>query len=470
MSQGILIIEDEAVLAKNIERYMNGHGYEVKIADDGEEGLRQFEEFRPDLVLLDFSLPGKDGLEILTRIRQLDPLVKVILITGHGNVQLAVDAMKAGAYDYLSKPVVLSELKLVVDKAIGQERLESTLSYYRDREAGHSGLDKILGNSPSLNRCKQLVLQLLEAEREMRHADHPAVLITGETGTGKELFARAIHYDGARKDRPFVEVNCATIPSHLLESELFGYERGAFTDARKRKLGLVESADGGTVFLDEIGTLEFNVQAKLLKLLEDKTVRRLGNVRDHKVDIRIITATNEPLMEAVEKGSFRSDLYYRLKVVSVELPPLREREDDVILLAEHFLELLAGRYRKPQLKFSAAARDDIRRHSWPGNVRELRNVIEQTVLMAAGDFIEPGFLPRHPVLARAEVTEIKDATTRVVAAFSGDSIRIEDVESGLITRALESCAGNVTKAARALGMSRDALRYRMEKYKLRPPS
>jgi transcriptional regulator with PAS, ATPase and Fis domain len=283
------------------------------------------------------------------------------------------------------------------------------------------------------------------------------------------LFARAIHYDGARKDQPFVEINCATIPNHLLESELFGYERGAFTDARKRKLGLVESADGGTVFLDEIGTVEFSIQAKLLKLLEDKTVRRLGSVRDQKVNIRIISATNEDLMEAVEKGKFRSDLFYRLKVVNLELPPLREREDDVILLAEHFLELLSGRYGKPQLKFSAAARDDIRRHPWPGNVRELRNVIEQTVLMTAGDIIEPGFLPRHPVLARAEITEIKDPTTRIVAAFSGGNIRIEDVERGLIARALESSAGNVTKAAGALGMSRDALRYRMEKYNLRPP-
>ncbi len=470
MSQGILVIEDDAVTAKNIQRYMRGHGYDVQVAASGEQGLQQFEEFKPDLVLLDFSLPGKDGLEILRRLRQLDPRVKVILITGHGNVQLAVDAMKTGARDYLSKPVVLSELKLLIDKVVGQERMEGALSYYQDKEAEQSGLGKILGNSPALKSCKQRILQLLEAERELADDEFPAVLITGETGTGKELVARALHYDGVRKDHPFVEVNCATIPTHLLESELFGYERGAFTDARSRKIGLVESADGGTVFLDEIGTLDTAVQAKLLKLLEDKTVRRLGNVRDRKVNIRIIAATNEPLAEAVRDGKFRSDLYYRLKVISLELPPLRERGEDIILLAEHFLKLLGGRYKKPRLKFSAAARDDLSRYFWPGNVRELRNLIEQTVLMTTGDVIEPGFLPRHPVLARAEIQEIKDPTARVIAAFSGDSIRIEDVESGLIAKALESCAGNVTKAAKALGMSRDALRYRMEKYKLRPPS
>ena len=470
MGHGILVIEDEAVLAKNIDRYMQGHGYEVKVVADGEAGLRQFEKFRPDLVLLDFNLPGKNGLEILERIREIDSQAKVIFITGHGNEQLAVDAMKAGAYDYLSKPVVLSELKLLIDKAVSQERLEGTLSYYRDREASESGLDKILGTSPPLKRCKQQILQLLAAERGLTGGDFPAVLLTGETGTGKELVARALHYDGARNSRSFVEINCATIPSHLLESELFGYERGAFTDARGRKLGLVESADGGTLFLDEIGTLAPAVQAKLLKLLEDRTVRRLGSVRDRKIDIRIIAATNEPLAEAVREGRFRSDLYYRLKVISLELPPLRERGDDIILLAEHFLGLLGRRYKKPRLKFSAAARDDLSRHSWPGNVRELRNIIEQAVLMGSGDVIQSGFLPRHPVLARAEIREIKDPTARMIAAFSGEGIRIEDVESGLIAKALESCAGNVTKAAKALGMSRDALRYRMEKYKLRPPS
>jgi len=468
MSQGILIVEDEAILAKNIKRYLERHGYEVRIARTGEDGIAQFEDFKPDMVLLDFNLPGADGLEVLERIRALDSRVKVILITAHGNVRIAVDAMKAGAYDYLGKPVNLGELKLLIDKAVGQDRLEGALSYYRDRQAGGSGLDKILGGSPAIQRLKERIGQLLDAERRLAEGAPAPVLITGETGTGKELVARALHFDGARKPRPFVEINCASIPPHLVESELFGHERGAFTDARERKLGLVESAHGGTLFLDEVGDLEPAVQVKLLKLLEDKIVRRLGSVRDHKVDIRIVAATNRPLEDLIRQGKFRSDLYFRLRVVAVEVPPLRERGQDAVSIAEHFLDLHGRRYGKPRLRFSAEARAAILRQAWPGNVRELRNVVEQAVLVAPGEVIGAVHLACQPACPVAEACELKDATGDMVALLGNGGIKLAEVERGLLVQALRSAAGNVTRAAKSLGISRDTLRYRMEKYDLRP--
>ena len=463
MAPAILLIEDEAILAKNVKRFLERQDYDVRIAGDGADGLRQFDAFKPDLVLLDFHLPGGNGLDVLGEIRKRDRNVKVILVTGHGSVQLAVDAMKAGAYDYLSKPLVLSELKLVIDKALGQERLEGALSYYRDKQAEDSGIDKILGDSAPMAQLKQRIGQLLEAERRMVDGTPPAVLITGETGTGKELVARAIHFDGPRRERPFVELNCAAIPTHLLESELFGYERGAFTDARERKIGLVESAHGGTLFLDEIGDLDATVQVKLLKLLEDKTVRRLGSVRDNRVDIRIVTATNCSLEDMIRAGKFRSDLYFRLKVIGVELPPLRDRGQDIVKLAETFLGQHGRRYGRPHLRLSAEARIVLLQHPWPGNVRELRNVIEQSVLLAEDDIIGPEQLPLQA--ARLLVEEPAPATNpEGDAASAAIASTLEDVERDLILRALARSGGNVTLAARALGISRDTLRYRMKKH------
>jgi DNA-binding NtrC family response regulator len=467
MPRGILIVEDEDVLANNIKRYLDGHGYEAKIAGTGAEGLQEVEAFKPDLALLDFHLPDINGLDILKKIRIAEPAIKVILITGQGNVQLAVDAMKAGAYDYLQKPLVLSELKLIIDRALKLEVLEENLSYYRRKEAERSGIAKILGESPAIKLCKQRIGHLLEGEESLGGDELPAVLITGETGTGKELVARAIHFDGKRREGPFVEINCASIPVHLVESELFGFERGAFTDARKRKLGLAESAEGGTLFLDEIGDMELSVQAKLLRMLEDRTVRRLGSVRDHKVNVRIIAATNQPLESLVKDAKFRSDLYYRLKVFNIDLPPLRERGGDIFFLAQQFLETHGQRYGRPHLKFSSAAREDLLRHSWPGNIRELRNTIEQAILLTNGNIVERGFLPRHSVLAQADVEELGPFATNRVAAWPGDSMKIKEVERALILRALGDSRGNVSRAAEVLGISRDTLRYRIDKYSLR---
>jgi len=465
MSLAVLIIEDEPRLAKNIETYLNRCGFAAEKAATGAQGLKEVENFKPDIVLLDFRLPDMDGLEVIERLRRLDPRIKVIMITGEGTVEVAVAAMKAGAYDYLSKPLVLSELKLLLEKVSGQERLEGALNYYQQKEAEKSGLDKLLGESVSMRELKCKIGQFVRSEYALKAGIPASVLITGETGTGKQLVARAIHFDGPRRNQPFIELNCAAIPSHLLESELFGYERGAFTDARERKRGLVEAADGGTLFLDEVGDIDPAIQGKLLKLLEDRAVRRLGGLRDQEIDVRIVAATNQPLEARVREGRFRSDLYYRLRVLHLEIPPLNARGEDILLLSEHFLRLFCERYGKPELRFSDASRQMLRRHTWPGNVRELRNSVEQVVLLAENRMIEPsqfvlGPMGRNP----CEPAKLKNNMQPFTLPEGG--LDLEKLERDLLMQALEQADGNVTKAAKLLGLSRDTLRYRVEKFDL----
>jgi DNA-binding NtrC family response regulator len=460
MGHGILLVEDEATLARNIQRYLEREGFEVRIAGTVREGERAFEEFRPDLVLLDLALPDGSGIELLARMRLRSRQVKAVIFTGHGSVQTAVEAMKAGAWDYLTKPVALGELKLLVDKALGQERLEETLSYYRGREARGSGIAAIIGASPAIAELKQRIENLLAAEVAMAPGDAPPpVLVRGETGAGKELVARALHYDGRRADGPFIELNCSALPAQLVEGELFGHERGAFTDARERRIGLVEAAHGGTLFLDEIGDLDHAVQAKLLKVLEDRSVRRIGAVRERQVDVRFVAATHRPLEDLVREGRFRADLYYRLSVVPLIVPPLRERVGDAELLAEHFLQVHGTRYGKPGLSLDDAARAVVARHPWPGNVRELRNAMEQATLSAL-----PGQMlgPAHVVLAPLPQALAAGAATPPVAT-------LPEMELQTLQRALERTGGNVSRAARLLGVSRDTMRYRMARHGLGQP-
>jgi DNA-binding NtrC family response regulator len=466
MAHAILLIEDEATLAKNIQRYLERAEYEVQSVASGEQGLQRFDSFQPDVVLLDYRLSGIDGLEVLRAIRAKDTKVKVIFMTAHGNVETAVEAMKAGADEYLTKPVALAELRLLVDKAFGQDRLEGALSYYQQRDAQRSGLAAILGKSPPIRDLKERIQRMLSVEAGLKGDVPPAVLVSGETGTGKELVARAIHFDGARHDKAFVEVNCASLPAQLVESELFGHERGAFTDAKGRKLGLVEAAHGGTLFLDEIGEIGHDVQVKLLKLLEDRRVRRLGSVRDRKVDVRMVAASNRNMEEHVQSGSFRSDLYFRLRIVELEVPPLRERGEDVLLLADHFLNHHARRYGKSALAFSAPAKTAMLAYSWPGNVRELRNVIENAVLLSADSLIGPDQLSLLPTLAAANGSG-NHSGNHFPPALPVEGIRLEEVERDLVVQALERESWNVTRAARLLGLSRDTLRYRIEKYQLK---
>ena len=469
MSQAVLVIEDEAVLAKNILIYLQRHGYEVHLAQSAEEGLALLDSVRPDAVVLDFNLPGMNGLEALARIRAFDAAVHVLMLTGHGSVEMAVDAMKAGAFDFLTKPVALSKLRLLLDKAMGQTRRDSALDYYQKRDARAAGLEGLLGESPPMQALKQTIAQLLQAESQMRRADPPAVLVLGETGTGKELVARALHFSGPRRDKPFVELNCAALPAQLLESELFGHERGAFTDARERKLGLVETAEGGTLFLDEIGDMDIALQAKLLKLLEEKTVRRIGSLREQQVDVRIVAATHRPLEALVREARFRADLYFRLGVMQVRLPPLRERGDDILLLARHFLQHHAARYGKPAPTLAPATQAVLLGYSWPGNVRELRNVIEQAVLLNTGDAVTVQQLALSHLGSMAPAA-LGSAAAAAAPERAGADLTLPEMERLALVNALKAHEGNVTRAARELGISRDTLRYRIEKHGLAPPA
>lgn len=464
MAYGILVIEDEVTLGKNVQKYLQKHHYDVRLAHDGREGLKQFGEFNPDAVVLDYQLPGADGLEVLREIHQLDPQVKVIMVTAHGSVEIAIEAIKSGAHDYLNKPLVLSELKLVIDKAVGQDRLEGALSYFQARQASKGGLDALLGQSSKMSDLRQHIRRLLSAEAALQGTPPPAALITGETGTGKELVARALHFDGVRQAGPFVELNCSTLPEHLIEAELFGHERGAFTDAKSRKLGLIESANGGTLFLDEVGDLSPGAQVKLLKVLEDQTVRRIGSVRDHNVNVRIVAATNRALEHMVEQDRFRADLYFRLCTTTLSLPPLRERTEDLRLLADHFLTFHAARYGRKMMKLTDGAHAAMRVHHWPGNVRELRNVIEQAVMVTPDDHIDAAHLSLASGL-RSHGSSNTDAED--LRRLPPDGVDLEQLEKDLVLQALERTSWNVTQAAQLLGLTRDTLRYRVEKYALK---
>ncbi len=460
MAYAVLMVEDEATLARNVKTYLQRNGYEAETAPSAEEGLRLLDSFKPDAVLLDLRLPGIDGLAALARFRAADPKLTVIMLTGHGTVDTAVEAMKAGAYDFLTKPVSLSKLTLLLEKALGEERREQVLSYHQRRAAAQAGLDTLLGESEPMLLLKRKLAQVIDAERRLTDADAPAALITGETGVGKEVVARALHFAGPRGDQPFVEINCASIPAQLLESELFGHERGAFTDARERKLGLVETAAGGTLFLDEIGDMDLALQAKLLKLLEEKSVRRVGSLRDQRVDVRIMAATHRQLEALVQEQRFRSDLYFRLRIVEFAVPPLRERGGDILLLARHFLAVHSARYAKADLRLAPGVGRLLAAHQWPGNVRELRNAVEQAVLLARGEVIDVDQLNLSSLLAGVP----KPAAT--APAGSQEGSRLERAERAMLLQALETTQWNVTRAAKLLGVSRDTLRYRIEKFRL----
>ena len=464
MSYAVLIIEDEETLARNILRYLERAGYEARVANDGKSGLRLFESFKPDVVLLDLRLPDLDGVEILKRIRATDETIKVLMMTAHGTVVNAVEAMKAGAHDYLTKPIVLSDLKRVLERTIGDEQVKGTLSYYLRRAGGTGGLGTLIGESKAIVAIKNKIHQLIEADRRLEAGPLAPVLITGETGTGKDLVAAAIHHEGPRGDSPFIEINCAGMPPTLVEGELFGHERGAFTDAKERKIGLFEAANGGTLFLNEVGELEIGVQAKLLKLLEDHKVRRLGGIREHAVDVRIIAATNQDLDAYIRDRAFRSDLYFRLNIANFHMPPLSQRDGDILLLAEHFLAELARRYHGEPRTLTADARRALVSHPWPGNVRELKNVMEQAVLFSGVSEIGADALAFSKVLTGVEEDD-KTGPGAIRLPLGG--LDLGAAEQELVLQALESENWNVSRAAKLLRLTRDTLRYRMEKFDLK---
>lgn len=454
MSRKILIIDDEKLIRWTLEQHLAKEGYDVITADTAEKGLDLIAEETPDLVLLDNRLPSMTGLELLEKLNAQERGIIVIMITAYGMVETAVKAMKLGAYDYISKPFNLEEITFVIKKALETVSLRSRVKRLAQEYGGR--IDTILGESPEMVRIKDLILKIAKS-------DATTVLIQGESGTGKELVAKAIHAASSRADEPFMAINCAALPVNLLESELMGYEKGAFTDAKATKKGLFELADGGTIFLDEIGDMDLSIQAKLLRLLEEKTFKRVGGVKDIKVDVRVIAATNQDLSLIMSKGRFRKDLYYRLQVVPINLPPLRERGRDIIILANHFIQYFNHECHKNVKGLSPEAEQILLSYSWPGNVRELKNAIERAMIFD----IENELLPEH--LPQEIVENKHQAATGNPISLEGfmipeSGISIEDVEHALVKRALEIAGGNQTRAAQLLKMPRDAFRRRMKRF------
>src|SRR5512137_122178 len=381
----LLVVDDEHLIRWSLEQNLRKQGYDVLTAGSGEDALKIAREESPDLVMLDIQLPGISGLEVLEKIKEFDEDIIVIMVTAHGGLETAVNAMRLGAYDYLHKPFNLDELAIVIRKALETSDLRREVASLRS-EHKKTGPPNIIGTS----RHMQNILEMMD---KVARSEAATVLIQGESGTGKELVAKWIHYKSNRAEKPFIAINCAAVPATLLESELFGHEKGAFTDAKTAKKGLFELADGGTVFLDEIGDMEMGMQAKLLRFLEDRTFRRIGGGRVFSVDVRIISATNKDLQKAIEDKSFRNDLYYRLQVIPIFLPPLRERREDVLALASHFVELYNKDFNKKVQGIAEMAERMLLDYSWPGNVRELKNVIERAIILGNDDTLLLDHLP-----------------------------------------------------------------------------
>jgi DNA-binding NtrC family response regulator len=460
----ILIIEDEAILAKSVARSLSRAGHDCQIAPTGESGLEGTRQERPDLILLDIRLGPVDGLGVLKEIQDLDPGIAVIVMTAYGSVDSAVSAMKLGAGDYIQKPLDLEELKLVVERALEGRQIRQRLSYYQRREMEAIGGLEIIGQSPPMRETMKVLDRIARIE-PAEDGDLPTVLLLGETGTGKDLFARFLHSRSRVAGGPFVEIDCTSLPRDLVESEMFGHERGAFTDAAGTKPGLIEVAEEGTLFLNEIGELSLAVQAKLLRVLESKRIRRLGSVRERRVNARIIAATSRNLERATREGRFRKDLFFRLKVLTIQTPPLRERGEDLKLLAEYFLEKFARRYSSAPRRLGPAALEAMTRYPWPGNVRELMHLLERAVLLSEGDEITPAQLGLEGALPRVHVSREGDLRLD----FPPGGIRLAELERQLIQEALAMAGGNVTEAARKLGIGREALRYRMQKHAIPLP-
>ncbi len=453
MAIQVLIIEDEKLIRWSLRQKLEQKGYRVTEAERGGIGMELLESRQFDLVMLDHKLPDVTGLEILRQLRKTDQNVVVIMMTAYSRIEDAVEAIKLGAYDYVPKPFQMDLLLLTIEKALETTQLRRELWELRRHLKHEYGFDRIIGKDPSM-------LRLFEVVADIAQSSATTVFLRGDTGTGKDLFAKVIHYNSDRAPKPFMNITCTAISETLLESELFGHERGAFTDARTQKKGLFELADGGTVYLDEVGDMPPSLQAKLLRFLEDRTFRRVGGTEEIRVDVRILAATNRDIEKAVADAAFRSDLLYRLNVVPIDLPPLSARGDDVRLLAQHYVSNFATEFKKDITKISKAAFEKLSAYHWPGNVRELRNVCERAVLLQKGSMIEPGDL----VLGRVPAGEAETAIQSLTLPPGG--IDFESLEKQLLQQSLARTANNQTKAAKLLNLSRDTFRYRLEKHHL----
>ena len=438
MKLSVLVVDDEALIRKSLSKVLRAKGYSVETASTGAEGLEKVAELRPQVLILDLRLPDTDGLSVLRRARRIDPLLQVIMITAYGEIPMAFEAGKLDAVSFLRKPYEMEDIELAVEAAGRYFLQASELDLYRRQAWQSFSGEEIIGVSPPMRAVRELIDKVVKSKAT-------SVLITGESGTGKELVARAIHYRSDRAHAPLMEVNCSSFQEHLLENELFGHERGAFTDASETKKGLVELCDGGTLFLDEVADMSLPTQAKLLRFIDYRSFKRVGGATDIAVDIRIVAATNKDLDEEVRAGRFRSDLYFRLKVVSIPLPPLCERGDDILLLARHFLLEFSRKFKKDFKDIAPEACPMLTSYRWPGNVRELRNVLERAVLLEDGAALEVEHLPRE--LSGRRLASDHDIASPTLAQIEADHI----------TEVLRLTAGNKSRAARILGISRQGL-------------
>ncbi len=454
MPSKLLIVDDERLIRWSLEQTLARDGHEVVSASTGDAALAAVREDPPDLVFLDLKLPDTDGLQVLRQIKELSPHVQVLIMTAYADVGTAVEAMKLGAYDYLAKPIDFENLAVTVRNALEARHLKWKVRLLSEKHLHPFHFDRIVGKSAAIQKVVGLA-------RKVAQSGAMTVLLQGESGTGKDLLAKAIHYESARAEEPFMEIACTAMPEALLESELFGHERGAFTDAKVQKKGLLEIAQGGTIFLDEIGDMSGGLQAKLLRVLEERRFRRVGGTRDLTVDARVVAATNRDLREAVDAGAFRKDLYYRLQVVTITLPPLRTRREDIPPLARHFLEHFSREFKKRLPRLSQEAERLLVQYEWPGNVRELRNVIERSMILEDTGELLPIHLP-------PEISLLTPSPATVAPRFQlpGTGVVLEEVEREFVRQALEATGGNQTRSARLLGLTRDELRYRVKKFGL----
>ena len=430
----ILVVDDEAIVRESLRDWLSDAGHDVLVAEDGSQALTIIEKDRPSIAIVDLVMPGMDGIELLKRAKEISPSIEVIVITAYASISTAIAAMKQGAYDYIEKPFSPERVELLIEKLVEHQRLvEENISLHQKLE-GHYRFEDIITKSPKMQQIIELIKVVAKS--------NATVLITGESGTGKELVARAVHSQSYRKDKPFVPVSCAALPESLLESELFGHEKGAFTGAHAQRKGKIEFANRGTLFLDEVGEMSANIQVHLLRVLEEKEFTRVGSNELIKVDVRVVSATNRDIREAIASGQFREDLYYRLNVVTIDLPPLRERKEDVPLLANHFLKKFTAENQKEVSGFSPEVTDFLLKYQWPGNVRELENTIERAVILAQNSEIQ--------------LADLLQKSSSLVNSAS--PIRsLDEVEKNHIISILNETGRNYTKAAKILGISRATL-------------
>jgi two-component system response regulator PilR (NtrC family) len=448
----ILVVDDEQGMRDFLSIMLKKEGYEVVAAENGEHALKTIHAEIYDLVITDVKMPKVDGIEVLRTVKEVSPETVVVVITAFATTDIAVQAMKLGAYDYITKPFKVDEIKLIIQKALEKRDLRKENILLKREIASRAGFENFIGKSASMQKVFALIRQVADTKS--------TVLISGESGTGKELVARAVHFSSARKDKPFVTVNCGALPETLLESELFGYMKGSFTGATSNKQGLFEAANGGTIFLDEISATTLNLQIKLLRVIQERTFMRVGGTTDIKVDVRVIAASNKDLQSEVAKGAFREDLYYRLNDIPIHLPPLRERKEDIAVLAEHFLGRFTPAGKDPK-KITNDALNFFTNYRWPGNVRELENTIERLVILASGDTISVEHVPDSlktstpcPELISSEIPD---------AGLNMEEL-LENAERTLLQKALEKSGGVKTEAARLLGLSFRSFRHRLQKY------